>query len=381
MQGDFPERLREWKAEMETSKAATEEWEKNVREARKQKVPPPLPPAVQARREPQAPRLQQTDVTIERVASLLAGAAPKGLLICRDELAGWYLGMNSYNDAGRQFWIEAYGGRFYRVERQKHPEPIDVPRLVVAVTGGTQPEKLAALLRDPDDGLLARMLWAWPEPLPFRLGKAQPAIDTAIEALDRLRCLDMAPGANPDDKPTPIMVRLHSDMLPAIETFGQDMQARQAEAAGLMRSAYGKARGVALRLSLVLEMLRWCIDPVGHPEPRHIGEEAFLSACDLVEGYFLPMAERVYGDAAANPASRNVSTLARWILRTKPIEVHVRTLQRKVRLPGLRDANAIRQAADELVAADWLRPPVKGGYQERSRGAYSVNPALLEASP
>src|SRR5258707_4124806 len=64
--------------------------------------------------------------------------------------------MSAYNPAGRGFWIEAYGGRPYRVERQKHPEPIDIPRLAVAVYGTTQPEKLALLMRGPDDGLFAR---------------------------------------------------------------------------------------------------------------------------------------------------------------------------------------------------------------------------------
>jgi hypothetical protein len=78
-------------------------------------------------------------VTIERVAALLAGAASKGLLIVRDELSGWLTRMNNYNNAGRSFWIEAYGGRPYRVERVKHPEPIVIPRLAVAVSGGTQP--------------------------------------------------------------------------------------------------------------------------------------------------------------------------------------------------------------------------------------------------
>ena len=31
-----------------------------------------------------------SDVTIEKMAELLATAAPKGLLITRDELAGWF---------------------------------------------------------------------------------------------------------------------------------------------------------------------------------------------------------------------------------------------------------------------------------------------------
>ena len=66
------------------------------------------------------------------------------------------------------FWIEAFGGRPYRVERQKHLLPIDVPRLAVAAYGGTQPEKLSGLLAEADDGLFSRLAWAWPEPIPFQ---------------------------------------------------------------------------------------------------------------------------------------------------------------------------------------------------------------------
>ena len=164
MVADFPDRLREWRGDVEFAKAAHERWVKEVRAAERLGAPP-LPPAISgAMLEPQAPRLRQHDVTIERVATLLAEAAPKGLLIVRDELAGWIEGMRSYNRAGRAFWVEAYGGRPYSVERQKHPEPIVVPRLAVAVYGGTQPDKLALLMREADDGLLGRLLWAWPEP-------------------------------------------------------------------------------------------------------------------------------------------------------------------------------------------------------------------------
>src|SRR5690349_23481223 len=108
-------------------------WKSEVRAAQKSGTPPPLPPEPTAGPEPQAPRLRQNDVTIERVAMLLAAAAPKGLFIVRDELAGWIDGMTSYNDAGRSFWVEANGGRPYRVERQKYPEPINIPRLAAAL--------------------------------------------------------------------------------------------------------------------------------------------------------------------------------------------------------------------------------------------------------
>jgi hypothetical protein len=110
------------------------------------------------------PRLRQHDVTIEKVAELLTDAAPKGLLIVRDELLGWIQGMNAYRAGGRAFWIEAYGGRPYRVERKSELHPISIPRLAVAVYGGTQPDKFSRLLQEGDDGLLGRFLLVWPEP-------------------------------------------------------------------------------------------------------------------------------------------------------------------------------------------------------------------------
>ena len=194
MLGDFPDRLLEWRASVEMHAARHEQWKADVRAAQKSSNAAPLPPADTPPAEPQAPRLRQNDVTIEKVATLLASAAPKGLLVTRDELAGWLMGMNAYNDAGRSFWIEAYGGRPYRVERQKNPEPINVPRLVVAVFGGTQPEKLASLFSDADDGLFARIGWFWPEPLPFHLASEAPNSQWAVSALDRLRQLDLAAG-------------------------------------------------------------------------------------------------------------------------------------------------------------------------------------------
>jgi len=375
MTGDFPDRLREWRANAEFAKAADERWQKEVRDAQKHSAPAPLPPVRTAGSEPQAPRLRQNDVTIEKVAILLAATAPKGLLTVRDELAGWIAGMNAYNDAGRAFWIEANGGRPYRVERVKHPEPIVIARLAVAVYGGTQPDKLALLMREADDGLLARILWAWPEPIPFRLGSQAPGVEWAIGALDRLRELDLQPG----DPPSPIMVPLSDEARAMIEKFGAEMQERQSIAGGPLRSAFGKARGQALRLALGLEFLWWCGTKEMTAPPQQISARAFTAAAMLIADYFMPMAERVYGDAAATRQDRNAATLARWIDGERPSEVYVRHLQRNVRLPGLRTAEDIREAAEVLVEADWLRPPPKSAeFGPRPRVAFPVNPRLRE---
>jgi hypothetical protein len=378
MLADFPDRLRGWQAAAEFDKAAEARWKDDVREAHKRSAPAPLPPVVKTGPEPQAPRLRQSDVTIERVATLLATAAPKGLVIVRDELAGWIAGMNSYNDAGRAFWVEAYGGRPYRVERVKHPEPIVIPRLAVAVYGGTQPDRLASLMREADDGLLARLLWAWPEPVPFRLGRAAPGAQWSIGALDRLRELDLQRG----DPSRPIMVPLDGAAREMMETFGREMQDRQATAGGLLRSALGKARGHALRLALVLELLWWCGEDGMTAPPAQISARAFAAAALLLSDYFAAMAERVYGDAGAAPADRNAATLARWIRAERPAEVHVRRLQREVRLQGLRRAEDIHAAADVLIEADWLAAPAPGAeFGRRGRAAYPVNPRVWEAAP
>src|SRR5258707_14264800 len=127
MIADYPDRLREWRASVEFAKAADDRWLKQVRDAEKTGAPAPLPPVTPAGSEPQSPLLRQNDVTIERVASLFATAALKGLLIVRDEFAGWIDGMSAYNRAGRGFWIEAYGGRRAPAARETHHTVHDGP--------------------------------------------------------------------------------------------------------------------------------------------------------------------------------------------------------------------------------------------------------------
>jgi hypothetical protein len=125
------------------------------------------------------------------------------------------------------------------------------------------------------------MLWTWPEPTPFHLGRQAAGAQWAIRALDRLRELDLQP--NP---PRPILVPLADEARALIETFGRAMQERQAAAGGLLRSSFGKARGQALRLALVLEMLWWCAQDGMELPPTVISARAFAAAAVLLVDYF-----------------------------------------------------------------------------------------------
>ena len=91
----------------------------------------------------------------------------------------------------------------------------------------------------------------------------------------------------------------------------------------------------------------------------------------------MPMAPGVYGEHAATAQDHNAATLARWILSSNTREVHGRHLQREVRVPGLRTAEEIRDAAEVLVVRSWLfRPLAAVRFGPRPRQTYRVNPRL-----
>ena len=94
-----------------------------------------------------------------------------------------------------------------------------------------------------------------------------------------------------------------------------------------------------------------------HDQPlRGSVEPVALAAVGVGGG--VRQAERVFGDAGATIVERNAATLARWIIEEHPDEVHVRRMLREVRLPGMRSAEQVKDAAKILVEADWLRAPV-----------------------
>jgi hypothetical protein len=152
--------------------------------------------------------------------------------------------------------------------------------------------------------LLARFQWAWPDPIEFELGNETPRTSWAIEALDKLRLLDLRPG----DPPSPVYIPLTEDGRRLLLQFGKQMQRRFKRTGGLLRSAYGKTRGTALRLALNLELLWWCGKDGFVMPPDNVSTRAFAAAAQLVDEYFMPMACRVYGDATAVDDERAAAT-------------------------------------------------------------------------
>ena len=375
MARDYPDEMATWKEAAKIAETIERQWEKNVATAVKNGgAIPAKPREATTRPAPVRPRVRVADATVEALAAILHGL-PKGVLHVRDELAGWLLNLSRYSGGtDRPFWLESYVGGPYTVDRQKNPEPVFIPRLAVATFGTIQPDRLEDALTGVDDGLAGRFLWTWPDLLATFL---RPALSCDAPAaalrLQRLAGLAMLP--DEAGQPKPGFVSCDPDAADLLERFGQDMQAGEEGAHGLLKSSMGKARGQVLRLALVLELLWWCADDDA-PELSSIGGKAMQAAAGLMQGYFLPMAARVLGDASVPAEERNARTLAEWIMRERPAVVNVSSIRDGARLPGLRESDPVKQACRFLADAGWLLPPELSGAAGRPRGDWTVNPQL-----
>jgi Protein of unknown function (DUF3987) len=135
------------------------------------------------------PRLYATDSTIERLALLLE-TRPNGIMLFRDELSGLFGNLRRYGGGtDRPFWLEAWNGERYVIERVS--KSIDIPHLLIGVIGGFQPDKLARVFEGDQDGMYARFLYAWPSapayhPLTDEVNEVESQLYRALKALIQL---------------------------------------------------------------------------------------------------------------------------------------------------------------------------------------------------
>lgn len=119
--------------------------------------------------EPSRQRIIVNDTTVEMLGVLM-NENPTGLLLNRDELAGWLSKLNKEDgEADRAFYLECYDGNgSYTVDRIGRGS-FNIESTTLAVIGGIQPARLAPIIRgatrgSDDDGLIQRLqLMVWPD--------------------------------------------------------------------------------------------------------------------------------------------------------------------------------------------------------------------------
>ncbi len=352
---DYGDRTKTHAAAAQEAKERHAKWAAEVKEAVSKSGPPPaMPDGALAPAPIQKRRLYSTDPTVAKAERMSAGN-PFGLLLHRDELAGWLAGMDQFNGSAgsdRAFWLQAWGGQDWSPDRCKDGDAeIAVPHLLWSVLGGIQPDRAASLLlAGDDDGLTARFLYIWPEPRPPRRPTVAPDTDAAEAALARLRSLPWS------EAPACRVLPFTEAAAVVVQQWREHVAVMEAGASGLFLSWLGKLPGFAVRLAVILQHLAWCVSD-GDP-PDVISEKSIVRAVTLLDGYAVPMARRTFGQAALPQQERDARTLAQWLIGRSPLPatINAREMRRMADGPGIGDAGRMAAGLRELAEADWLRP-------------------------
>lgn len=377
---DHADAMLEHQAACERAKAERAKWQDEVKQAAgTEQETPQLPPYAAEPDEPPERMPMISDVTPEAAAAVLKGN-PQGVLAYNDELAGWLESFDRYTGGGRPFWLSAFGGRPHSIQR-KGAGSIDLPFLGISVLGSIQPDRIVDLLAGTNDGLVPRILWAWPDKLPPARPSGRVDIDTLKAAYERLDLL--AWGSDDNGEKRAVTLRLSDSAADCFHSWEIDNANSDRDGGSLYESFVGKMSGAVLRLALVSELTKWAFN--GGDEPRHVSEDTLLAAILWVEDYSKPMAERVFGDAAVSVADRNASLLARYIVNNRLDAINLRSLRRtphKAKLKPLQSGGALDQAVQVLMDAEWLMEDFgrDGTNTGPKRKDYRVNPLVFGGS-
>ena len=379
---DFEDKRKEYERLKEIADIAKDDWKRQARKDHKNKKPSiPMPDDAIEPEKPFKRRITVMDTTVEILAPIIS-KNPKGIMVFRDELAGWLSGMNQYKGGGgsdRPFYLEAYNGKSYTVDRVKWglEGSLTVPRLSISMIGGIQPDRFAdAVLSDADDGMAARFTYFYPESVPPKRPVTRPDDANALAALRKLQGLQLWCEKNDkgEEIQRPFYISIESKAVDALAELRKDMYEDEKSAHGHYLSYLGKNPGKALRIAMIIEFLNWSILNETRL-PEFVSEKSMLSALELITEYFDPMALRAFDDAALPEETRNAMSLAKWIIRTNPERVSTRDIQRSC-LKGCK-SDKIDNAVTELVAANWLAPaPDNHATGGRPKKDFLVNPKI-----
>jgi hypothetical protein len=301
--------------------------------------------------EPEPPvRNMINNTTIEKLADLLS-RTNRGILVVRDELAGWIGGMDKYNASGRDrssdraFWLESWNGGPQTYDRVLRGE-IFIPNLSTSFLGGIQPKKLAQLQGLTDDGLLQRfvpiLMQAPSAPADIDCKQAKEAYHTLIRELIKL------PDQNLRVTPTAIdvMAELQQHLF-KLEQVG-----------GALPDGFegfvGKLAGIAGALVIILHL----INEPAKAVKNFVGGTVVENVRRLVMNFLLPHAYEFY--CLQTGENDRLRKLAGYILLSGLERLRLADLTTNVRDCRGKSVREVNEKVSPLVAGGWLAPSDPG---------------------
>lgn len=317
------------------------------------------------------PGLLLTEVTVAGLLAELEGSED-GRGILHHELTS-ALALSGSRDANksRALLLQGFDGEPYR-KRTATGGRIVIPALHLNILGATQPDRVKLLVGTARDGLVPRFLWVVPDTTP----KATMALGAGdMQAFEEaaLRLIKIEPVQ--DEGGYARRIALLEEARPVIEAASARWIDEMRKAEGLMQDVHGRARQQALRLATVLAQAE-------HALAGSEGAITTLGAADvrrgieLVDRYFVTMAERAIGYAGA-PVASDATRLARHLRRLGKPVVGVRDdLERGAGSP-VRIPAAIARALEELRQRGFVRDVPRSSSVGRPKLLIEVHPDLI----
>jgi Protein of unknown function (DUF3987) len=298
------------KEKAETAKVRLAKWKKEAEEAiDKKNAPPPMPKEAMDPGKFIAPQLHVSNATVERLGELLQ-ARPQGMLQLMDELAALFMNMSRYSGGqDNEFWLEAWNGGSYNVQRVNR-SPLHIDHLLVGLVGGVQPDKLARSFERDQDGMYARFMFSWPpapdfRPLTDEADEFDPDIINVMTRLDRLAELE-------DGNLVKRSIELSAEARDEFERLRRWAHREREGLDGREQEWMAKASAHALRLAGTLCLLDWAWGQSPSP-PTTIAPEYMVAAIRLVQDYFWPHARACLRQIGLTERHTNARRVLRWL--------------------------------------------------------------------
>jgi hypothetical protein len=292
------------------------------------------------------PRFVVWDTTTEKLGEILSHT-DRGLLVKRDELSGWIGSMERYGtssrgvSADRAFWLQAYDGGPYTVDRIKRGETY-INNLSVSLLGGIQPKRLAEIHGLTSDGLLQRFIPVMMAP--SKLAQDHPSNDEAYSRLVRELIFAKAERL--------ILSNDGLAVMNALRTHLHDLEQATAGLADGFQAFVGKLPGLAGSLALILHM---AADPDGGAS-QPVEQATVENARRLIVDFILPHAFEFYRTAESLTNGDRLKKLASYILTSGKTRIVASDLTTNVADCRGLTLFEVNDRVSPLVAAGWLEP-------------------------
>jgi hypothetical protein len=328
-------------------------------------------------------RYRTNDTTVEKLGELL-NQNPRGLLLVRDELQGFFRNLDKPgHETDRSFYMEGWSGNssftFDRIKRGT----VYIDAVCVSILGTIQPGPLTAYMAEArkqgaaDDGLMQRFqMLVWPETsttwqqvdrVPDH--KAREAVEDAFRRLDRL-APDRIGAEQPDDIEGLPFLRFTQEAQQQFDHWHAGLEHRllKQDLEPVMESHLAKYRSLVPSIALLLHL----VDGAGGPVKA---ESMYRAAAwvDYLETHALKMYS--YRPDATIFGAQVLATRIKGGALSSPFRS--RDLKRK-KWSGLTNPTTVDDAVALLEELGWLKrtSQATGG---RPTDLFTINPLIIQS--